>query len=934
VRTLLRISVIVYLTYLAIALLVVSPLLNFLPHWYMQDTYSRELRTGWVLFNPFKVSLDISEAALNDDTGEPFLAFSEASVNLSLESLWRPGWVLDTVRIRDLYLDITRLTADEYNFSDLLTDNPEETPSGDTPGLTIRDLDLHSETIVHKDFSREPPYSGRWNGLHIRVSDISTIAEEGRPYIVDLEGEGGGTLHWEGEISLPKETSKGQLAVANLNLRDAWLFAQPWLQFELKEGRLALQGQYQLDWSDNAFSYGISSGNISVTAIDIVPKEPDQLPETAVGFKALTVGDFALDSTTQKVTIDSITLDSLALASWMEGSTISLEKLFIPASPEDDKPTEEEADDSAWSATLNKVQLLNSSLHWRSQITEPAILDIQPIEATVENISWPLSGETDLSLTLSINEETTIAVDSTLALKEGAGNINYTLEGLPLAWFDPNLPEALKADITGGRLEVKGQVTLQKYAPSTLALAGSIRNFSARREGMEASLTGWESVRIEGLAIDMEQHSLVLEKLAIDNYTGRLHIAKDGSINALNVWEEEDIKQAEQIAQQLTQDKPWSFSLPAITITDSEIDFMDQSLPIQFRTVIGDIEGEVLNISSDTDSAATVELTGSVDSYAPVALMGNLSPLADPLALDLNLTFNSVDMALLSPYSGTYAGYAIDRGLLDLDLEYALKENQLKGQNSIRIDKLQLGKKTDSEKAVDLPLELALSILTDSNGVIDIKVPVSGDVTDPEFKLGSVISGAFVNMITKVITAPFSLLAGLVDSEEDLQRLTFIPGYADLSEENSKKLDTLVTAMDQRPNLSLVVTGRINLSADRERLQKNTLKAQFLEEGLSVEDIAEKGPRWEAAIASRYKDLPISGADTPANTVREKYVVVFQSIAVADAQLSTLAEDRAVTAKSYLVNEAGLAPDRAVVGQASLDEKSNTFSGVELGIEH
>jgi hypothetical protein len=361
---------------------------------------------------------------------------------------------------------------------------------------------------------------------------------------------------------------------------------------------------------------------------------------------------------------------------------------------------------------------------------------------------------------------------------------------------------------------------------------------------------------------------------------------------------------------------------------------MDQSLPIQFRTVIGDIEGEVLNISSDTDSAATVELTGSVDSYAPVALMGNLSPLADPLALDLNLTFNSVDMALLSPYSGTYAGYAIDRGLLDLDLEYALKENQLKGQNSIRIDKLQLGKKTDSEKAVDLPLELALSILTDSNGVIDMKVPVSGDVTDPEFKLGSVISGAFVNMITKVITAPFSLLAGLVDSEEDLQRLTFIPGYADLSEENSKKLDTLVTAMDQRPNLSLIVTGRINLSADRERLQKNTLKAQFLEEGLSVQDIAEKGPRWEAAISSHYKDLPISSADTPANTVREKYVAVFQSIAVPDAQLSTLAEDRAVTAKSYLVNEAGLAPDRAVVGQASLDEKSNTFSGVELGIEH
>jgi hypothetical protein len=189
-------------------------------------------------------------------------------------------------------------------------------------------------------------------------------------------------------------------------------------------------------------------------------------------------------------------------------------------------------------------------------------------------------------------------------------------------------------------------------------------------------------------------------------------------------------------------------------------------------------------------------------------------------------------------------------------------------------------------------------------------------------------------MIAKVITSPFSLLAGLVGSEEDLQRLNFAPGYSDLSDENRKKLDALVTALDQRPNLSLIITGRINLDADRERLQKNSLKAQFLEDGLSVEDIAEKRPRWEKAIARRYKDLPLSSADTPGDTVREQYVKVFQSIAVPDAQLSELAEDRAEAVKSYLVNEAGLAPDRAVVGQSSLNEDANRFGSVELGIEN
>jgi hypothetical protein len=162
-----------------------------------------------------------------------------------------------------------------------------------------------------------------------------------------------------------------------------------------------------------------------------------------------------------------------------------------------------------------------------------------------------------------------------------------------------------------------------------------------------------------------------------------------------------------------------------------------------------------------------------------------------------------------------------------------------------------------------------------------------------------------------------------------LQRLNFTPGYSDLSDENGEKLNALVTALDQRPNLSLVITGRINLTADRERLQKNTLKARLLESGLSVEDIAEKGPKWEQAITSRYKDLSKSSA----NTVLEQYVKVFQDIVISDAQLSKLAEDRAVAVKSHLVTEAGLAQDRAVMVQTELDEKNNTFSGVELGIE-
>lgn len=937
-RTFLRVAAIAYIAYLVIALLVISPALNYFPHKYLQDTYGRELRTGWILLNPFKLSLDVSDAQLDDKNGEPFVAFSEASVNLSIESLWRPGWVFDAVTLRDLFVEITRLTEDEYNFSDFLTSDTEEEPndeSGEMPRLTIHDVELHSEAIVLNDQARETAYSSRWTGLQISVTGISTVHEEGRPYIVDLEGDGGGTLHWEGDVSIPEGTSAGHMKVANLNLRKLWLFAQPWLQLELKDGRLAVEGDYEVSWND-ALSYRIHNGHIGLSAIDIVPIAPEQLPDTALAFKALDINNIGLESTTQQVTIDTISLNNLNVATWLEDSTVSLQSLFavnLPAGPPEE-PVEEDTDETGWSVTLNKAQVLDSSLHWRSQLTDPAELDVQHIEAGIEHVTWPLSGDSKLSLGLTVNENTRIAADGTLALAEGTGNIAYSLDGLPLVWFNPNLPEALKATVTSGAVEVKGQVALQDYAPTTVALDGAIRDFSARREGAEIQLTGWDSVRFEGLTVDMDEHSLILEKLAIASYIGRIHIQEDGSINASNIWKEEVGEKADEIAEQLTQDKPWSFSLPTISITDSEIDFMDKSLPLQFRTVIGDLDGEVLNISSTSDESATVDIKGSVDGYAPVSLDGSFSAFTTPIALDLKLIFDGVDMARLSPYSGTYAGYKIDRGLLNLDLRYSLKDDHLQGNNSVRVDKLKLGEKISSDKAVDLPLKLALAILTDSNGVIDMQVPVSGDMNSPSFQLGGVISKAFMNILTKAITAPFTLLAGLVNTEEDLQRITFASGSVKLGDDDREKLSELTAALNQRPKLSLVITGRLNIPADRERLQKNALKVQLLEDGLSAQEIKTKGADWESAISERYSALATGSDDAVAPSIREQYQQVVHAITVSDKELSELAQQRAVAVKGFLLNDAGLAANRAVVGQVTLDAKANEFSGVELGIEN
>ena len=411
-----------------------------------------------------------------------------------------------------------------------------------------------------------------------------------------------------------------------------------------------------------------------------------------------------------------------------------------------------------------------------------------------------------------------------------------------------------------------------------------------------------------------------------------MHIQEDGSVNTQKVWQEEVGEKAQEVAEDLTEGKPWNFALPQIVVSDSAIDFMDESLPINFRTVIGDLNGEILGISSSPGAQAKVDMHGTVDGYAPVSLKGTAAPLSEPPAIDLALNFTGVDLALLTPYSANYAGYAIDRGLLTLKLQYKLENSRLDGNNNVMVDQLKLGEKIDSEDAVDLPLELALALLTDSNGVISMEVPVSGDVDDPQFDVSSVIFDAFLNIIVKAVTAPFSLLANLVGSDEDLQRVNFAIGSALLDENGKTRLSKLSEALLQRPSLKLVISGRINREADAFSLQQAVFNQQLLDTGLAEEDLRSKSSQWEKSVNASYQTLA-TGAAEDSLTMAVKFEAVVRTVSLPANALQELAEARAVAVKTYLVNDLGLAADRAVIEQTAVDDPAQLFSGVELNVD-
>lgn len=934
-RTIIRYLAMAYVGYVTVCVLIILPIVNVITPQLVQESLGRELRSEIILFNPFTLTAEIRKASLLEPDGEVFVSTDRALVNLSMESLWRKGLVFDEVAVGALYVHVKRLADGNFNFSDMLGEPAPESEvqaAATLPGLTVHQLDLHSEQIKVTDEARAQPFSTHWDGLSVQVQGISTVAVEGRPYSLSVVAESGGRLSWEGDVSVPGAFSEGTVRLENLSLHPVWRYAQEWVAFELKDGLLSFSGDYRLNWGDT-LDYQITKGVVSLRQFDLQASDSTALPDSSVAVAAIELQGIDIDGLGERVDVAALTIDEVNVQGFSEGSDASLVAMFEMNLPESE--SDEESAESNWAIHLPVMQLTNSSIRWRSEFTSPSILELSPIALSLTDLSWPPTGTSGVDLSLSVNGVTTFAVNGDVGLGSGDGALRYKLEGLQLAMLNPNLPAELNAKIGSGAVSTQGEVLLKNFAVDQVDMEGSSDDFSGIIQGAEEALTSWDSVRWEGLHVDLEQRHIELQALQLNGYSGRLHIYEDGTINAQKVLQEKVDEALEEGTLKEEELAAWTFDIPSIFFTDSALNFADESLPIKFQTVIGELNGGISGLSSNPDGETNVDLKGSVDGYAPVVLAGTARPFAEAVVVDMGLSFDGVDLVRLTPYSGTYAGYAIDRGLLTLDLHYFMEGSRLKGENSLVISQLKLGDKIDSDKAVDLPLGLAIALLTDSNGVIDMDVPVSGDVDDPDFGLGSVIAKAIVNIISKAVTAPFTLLASLVGSEEDMQRISFSSGSSELDEAGKAKLTDLVKALDQRPGLSLVLHGRLHPTADREYLQKVLLDEQLLASGLSEEDVSSKSADWTKAIAARYEGLePTAAADSESTpSLLQQYQRVLNSMQVGDKQLESLAEERAVSLKRFLVNELQFPADRSAIEAVDIADEANVFSGVELDVD-
>lgn len=499
-------------------------------------------------------------------------------------------------------------------------------------------------------------------------------------------------------------------------------------------------------------------------------------------------------------------------------------------------------------------------------------------------------------------------------------NGGLRVESLALSPAEPYLQQFARLAIKGGDLSLDGRLSVSDDEP--LAYRGSVGvdglSLAPLDPGDTEPVAGWQAMEIEQLDLSLAQRSLETSSVTIEGGSGRVIIHEDQTTNFKRLL----VAQAEGETPAPEGDDgedvaPLRVSIAAIVLADSRLQFTDHSLPLPFSARIHKLNGEVSTLASDTQIPADVQLEGQVDEHGLARIEGTIHAWQPTRDTDVTLTFRNLVVPGYSPYTIAFLGRRIAEGRMDLDLGYHLADGKLEGSNAIVLHDLELGEKVESPGAMDLPLSLAVALLKDSEGVIEMDIPVTGDLGDPQFHLGGAIRSAIGDAIGSVVSAPFRFLAGLVGAgEEDLQRIAYPAGRSDLTPPQRQRVGLLRKALVKRPELALELAGPFDLDVDGPALKRQRAVEQLAEwlreqgREVSTPDLTAESTQdaMEAIFSSAYPE-------TSLDEVRERFTREQEEDSEGRSEFDAVAY-RAHLAEEVIAAQPVTNADLAALGQA------------------
>lgn len=576
-----------------------------------------------------------------------------------------------------------------------------------------------------------------------------------------------------------------------------------------------------------------------------------------------------------------------------------------------------------WTFRLGKAMVEDSSLRFEDRgEDEPVVLRADDIRLEVSRLSTARGArEAKLVLRGRVNGDGRVKARGRFALDPLRADLAVDVQTFALPVLQPYVQSWGQFGLRAGTLSGVGRLTLRQRREGlsgTWLGDAAIHGFAAidRRDGTE--LVHWREFAIRRAKADLAPFALSIDEIAIDNLSSRLILDQDGRLNL------RDIRRATPEQNGATDAAPAASPPPLrvgrISIEGSSIAFSDRFIRPDYNALLSNLSGEFSGLSTDADALVKLDLKGRAGQSAALTIKGEFSPFRQDRHLDIKAEIKDFDLTGLSGYSGRYIGHGIRRGKLSATLDYRIENRKLSAENHFFLDQLVFGDAVDSPETTSLPVRLAAALLRNARGEIDIRLPVSGTLDDPQFSVFGLVLRAFANLIGKAVTAPFALLG-----REELARMDFDPGEARIGAAQEEKLRALARTLAERPELRLDVTGFARAARDAEGLRRGKLHAMIEAEkrraaarggAVPAEASVEPGSREYTALLTRlYSEAEIEKPRNFLGFVKklppgEMETRLLASIAIGDEDVVALARRREAAVQRWLTGEGGIAPGR------------------------
>ena len=831
------------------------------------DTIGAELRIEKVAVNPFVLSLQVDGVALDDPSGAPVLRVHQIFVNFQLSSLFRWAWTFDEVRIDAPEAFLARDSGGVFNIGFLMPQSgePEAMDVAETPGetkparLLIFTFAVNDSVVNWHDEVPSDPVRTRFGPVNIAIAQLNTLPDRAGQQDVVITTETSGTLGWSGSLQLNPLSSAGRASVAGSHFPLTSAYIKHETGFEIVDGTADIDFEYQIAaLDDGTIEANISAFNLSFDGVQVRTfnsafgiDEPDrdvlQLPRVT-----LEGGLFRWPERT--IAAESFSIDDAVVSLYRnESGRLNI----LPVKRNDEPAVESETGPAAaaanagpqtdWQLSLSEFRVNRMALALEDHSVDPAAeIGYRSLDISMRDINNKPSAEFPTSLTMLARTDGTLTMDGTIGvLPSPVVSLEVNVDKLALANAHPYLQPLADVNLDSGALNFAGNLAISDSEPLSLAGDLEIVDFLITETDVGSKLGSWATLRANKLALSAANRSLEISEILLEDAYADILIAEDGSVNLGRAKKgvaqsgEEEVAAGENEADegsnvaesQSTEDG--GDGLPMITVgrvvvANAAADFADFSLPLPFAAKIAELSGQLSTVATASVMPSTVSLEGKVDEFGLVRVTGHATPLDPSANTDINVVFENVQMPKFSAYTIPFAGRKIASGHLDLDLGYKVTASELEGENKVILRDFELGDKVDHPGAMSLPLGLAVALLKDAEGRINIDLPVRGNVDDPEFKYGGVVMKALANLIVGIVASPFKLLANLVGAESsELEYLHFVDGRSDLTGPELEKSVKLSEALKIRPELMLQFGGVVDPAADGVALRTASVETEI-----------------------------------------------------------------------------------------------------------